>query len=49
MNDNSLKEKRNEPWREDLRKSMKNKDRMAIPRVKMPELDAEYRSHNYDT
>jgi glutamate synthase (NADPH/NADH) small chain len=43
-----LKAQRNEPWREELRKSMKNKDRMAIPRVKMPELDAEYRSHSYD-
>ncbi|MDR3261607.1 MAG: NADPH-dependent glutamate synthase [Tannerella sp.] len=43
-----LKARRNEPWREELRKSMKNKERAAIPRVKMPELDAEYRSHSYD-
>ncbi|GHT68899.1 hypothetical protein AGMMS50239_34830 [Bacteroidia bacterium] len=43
-----LKEERNEPWREELRKSMKNKDRVAIPRVKMPELDATYRSRSYD-
>ena len=35
---------RAEPWREELRKSMKNKDRTAIPRVKMNELDPEYRS-----
>jgi glutamate synthase (NADPH/NADH) small chain len=27
---------------------MKNKERVAIPRVKMPELDAEYRSRSYD-
>jgi len=43
-----LKEQRSEPWREELRKTMKNKERADIPRVKMPELDAEYRSHNYE-
>ncbi|WP_106830415.1 NADPH-dependent glutamate synthase [Parabacteroides pacaensis] len=37
---------RSEPWREELRKSKKNKERTEIPRVKMNELDAEYRSHN---
>lgn len=37
--------RRAESWREALRKSMKNKERMAIPRVKMNELDPEYRSH----
>ena len=37
---------RNAPWREALRKSMKPKERTAIPRVKMPELDPEYRSHS---
>lgn len=37
---------RNEPWREELRKSKKNKERTDIPRVHMNELDAEYRSHN---
>jgi len=36
---------RNTAWREELRKGMKAKDRSAIERVKMPELDAEYRSH----
>ena len=36
---------RNEPWREALRKSKKNKERTDIPRVEMNELDAEYRSH----
>jgi len=35
---------RAEPWREELRRKMKNKDRTAIPRVEMNELDAEYRS-----
>ena len=31
-------------WRQELRKSMKPKDRMAIPRVQMPELDPVYRA-----
>ena len=43
-----LKAQRSEPWREELRKSMKNKERADIPRVKMPELDPDYRSHNYE-
>ena len=37
---------RNAPWRVELRKAMKPKERTAIPRVKMPELDPEYRSHS---
>ena len=37
---------RNAPWREGLRKRMKPKERTAIPRVKMNELDPEYRSHS---
>ena len=37
---------RNAPWRMELRKAMKPKERTAIPRVKMPELDPEYRSHS---
>lgn len=37
---------RTAPWREELRRKMKPKERMAIPRVQMPELDAEYRSHS---
>ena len=41
-------EDRNAPWREELRKSMKAKERTDIPRVHMPELNAEYRSHNYE-
>lgn len=36
---------RNSQWRKDLRAAIKAKDRMALPRVVMPELDAEYRSH----
>lgn len=39
-------EKRAQQWRADLRSSMKAKERTDIPRVHMPELDAEYRSHN---
>ena len=37
---------RKAPWREELRKQMKPKERTAIPRVKMNELDPEYRSHS---
>ena len=37
---------RDTEWRASLRKAMKPKERMAIPRVKMNELDAEYRSHS---
>jgi glutamate synthase (NADPH/NADH) small chain len=43
-----IKNQRNEPWRAELRQTLKNKDRLAIPRVKMPELDAGYRSRNYE-
>lgn len=35
---------RNAQWRVDLRKAMKPKERMAIERVKMPELDPVYRA-----
>lgn len=37
--------RRAELWRQTLRKSKKNKERTDIPRVKMNELDPEYRSH----
>ena len=37
---------RNAEWREALRKRMKPKERTLIPRVKMNELDPEYRSHS---
>ena len=36
---------RNSQWRKDLRSALKAKDRTAIPRIIMLELDAEYRSH----
>jgi len=39
---------RAEPWREELRRKMKNKDRTAIERVKMNELDPVYRSRCYE-
>jgi len=39
-----LKEKRSEPWRDELRKSIKAKERSERPRVRMPELDPAYRS-----
>ena len=35
---------RNSQWRQELRKAMKPKERMAIKRVVMPELDPDYRS-----
>lgn len=37
-------EERAQPWRDELRKSIKAKDRTALPRVHMPELDPVYRS-----
>ena len=43
-----LQAERAQEWREMLRKSMKNKDRTVIPRVKMPEVDPVVRSHTYD-
>ncbi|MDY9919897.1 putative oxidoreductase [Proteiniphilum saccharofermentans] len=43
-----LKAERAQEWREALRKSIKNKDRIAIPRVKMPEVDPAVRSRTYD-
>ena len=41
-----IAEKRNQEWRDTLRKSMKAKERTDLPRVYMNELDAGYRSHN---
>ncbi len=35
---------RNAPWRAELRKAMNAKERKAIERAKMPELDAQYRA-----
>jgi glutamate synthase (NADPH/NADH) small chain len=42
------KQARAENWREELRKSMKPKERMAIPRVKMLEQDAHARRANFE-
>ena len=39
-------EDRDAPWRAELRAKMKAKERTAIPRARMNELDAEYRSHS---
>ena len=47
MND-YLKIERSTEWREAIRKSMKNKDRTSLPRVKMPEVDPNIRNKNYD-
>ena len=42
-NNNNTSAQRDAQWREDLRKSVSAKERTAIPRVKMPELDPQYR------
>jgi glutamate synthase (NADPH/NADH) small chain len=41
-----IQARRSEPWREELRKSLKAKERGDRPRVHMPELNPEYRSHS---
>lgn len=46
MINDTIKARRSEPWREELRKSIKAKERGEIDRVHMPELDPEYRSHS---
>ncbi len=43
-----LKAERAEEWREALRKSIKNRERTAISRVRMPEIDPMVRRHNYN-
>ncbi len=42
-----LKEERSQPWRDELRKSKKAKERTSLERIHMPEQDPEERSHNY--
>ncbi|MDG5798780.1 NADPH-dependent glutamate synthase [Marinilabiliaceae bacterium ANBcel2] len=42
-----LKQERNAAWREELRKSKKNKERTTIERIKMPEADPGERSRSY--
>lgn len=41
-----LAEQRQQFWRSELRKEMKNKERIALKRVHMPELDPNYRNKN---
>ncbi|MDD4728477.1 MAG: dihydropyrimidine dehydrogenase, partial [Dysgonamonadaceae bacterium] len=43
-----LKNERSASWREDLRKTLKNKDRTQLTRVKMNSLDPQVRSQNYE-
>ena len=43
-----VKERRAQEWREQLRKSMSAKDRMALKRVEMPSLDVKYRATNHE-
>lgn len=42
-----LKEERSADWREELRKAKKNKERMDLTRVKMPEAPARERARSY--
>ncbi|HLP05951.1 MAG TPA: FAD-dependent oxidoreductase, partial [Paludibacter sp.] len=42
----NISEERAEAWRAELRNTLKAKERTDIPRVHMPELDPEYRSHS---
>jgi glutamate synthase (NADPH/NADH) small chain len=42
----NVQPRRAELWREELRKTLKNKERAAIQRVKMNELEPSYRCHN---
>lgn len=43
-----LKEQRSTPWRLELRKTIKNKDRTLLTRVEMNSLDPEIRNKNYE-
>lgn len=42
-----LQAERAQAWREEIRKTIKNKERTDKPRVRMNELDPEIRSHSY--
>jgi len=42
-----LQKERAVEWREELRKSMKSKERTDIPRIHMPEVSPEIRRHSY--
>lgn len=41
-----LSEQRNQKWRDDLRRTIKAKDRISMERIPMNELDPEYRNKN---
>lgn len=43
-----LKEQRAQEWRVEIRKTVKNKERTAMTRVQMPEVDPAVRSRNYE-
>ena len=43
MSNNNTSAPRDAQWRDELRKKMPANERTAIPRVKMPELDPQYR------
>lgn len=43
-----IKERRNETWREELRKTLTTKERTALTRVEMPALDGKYRATNHE-
>lgn len=43
-----ITKRRSEPWREELRNTLKNKERMMRQRAEMPELDPAYRSTKID-
>ncbi len=47
INEDILKAERDEAWRKEVRESIKPKDRMALPRVKMTEVDAKVRAKSY--
>lgn len=42
-----IKERRAQQWREELRKSLSTKERMALERVEMPSLEGKYRATNH--
>ncbi|MBP5365743.1 MAG: NADPH-dependent glutamate synthase [Bacteroidales bacterium] len=47
INEDILKAEREEAWRKEVRDSMKPKDRMALPRVRMHEVDPNVRNKSY--
>lgn len=46
MEDTLVTQRRKEAWREELRGTLKTKERIAIPRVQMPSLSGDYRNKN---